>query len=556
MSTTRTSLPAELLQRIVYFSDANTRGNLLTVSRDLQVFVEEATWPREITINSDDDLEVLRARYITRHRARLLRHVLVNFDFPVLRDTEEEPLRCRETAEEGHANDVLFTRRIKGVFEALKRIEEGLGDGGDDLRITLEISQPTQGDNNLQFCDHRRYHSWRLKLLLPEELPMIRCVRRLVVGVTVENSRGLYASDDCCRYQRPVELSVVVALLVKMPRCEAIECQDRHERLPYAFDGAPVLDHFTRPWEGPRRDSRHGFGKAVFGRLGMFEGLREVKMRLPGRYTCCDQRRALPDLVVPNFDYDPVSSALRVMSQGAERFDVCLYGDSTVFWPPTISPDGSQSLKTAMLMPDCDPAVDGSPLPIWPRLKKLSVELMTATPTGTWYFQGVGDGAGGREVGYRITKDHYPPLGDNEADEHWDEVWDEEGGRYENVAPNVFRIVPIDDAVEGVLEAFAKALGRMPVVEDAELFFMLRWDPGEEEGGRVDRGEVERYMPACLRGSSRRPPREQWLWGVGYSTLPGGSRRLDWRVGSWRPSERILNLFREATGDAEEQWLD
>ncbi|KAK0736848.1 hypothetical protein B0T21DRAFT_363866 [Apiosordaria backusii] len=540
------ALPAELLQRIVYFADHDTRKSLLTVSHGFQTFAEEATWPHELDVVSDNDIGQI-ARF-TGRRARLLHRVSVAIKFPELRETREHWLKCRETAAELHANDVFFTRRIARVFDALKRVEESVLDPETIPRIELCIQGPVQRDNGEQPCDHRRYHSWRLHLLSPSALPILRCVRHLEVGVEIDDR----VFGVACRQQRPVDLSVIVSLLTKLPSCKTLECADDHERMPYAFDSSPVLEHFTRPWEGPRRDSRHDFGRAVLLNLETLPALKGIDMRL-GAFECIvDQSKPLPDLVSPEFSHDPVSSALRILSQGVVDFNVCLFGDSTLFWPPS-----PESQPTAMLVPDYDTTVTPPRLPSWPHLKRLKVELLPATPRGGWYFRGAREEAR-REVGYRVTRDgHYPPLEDNEADERWDVRWDQEWAREENVAPNVFRIVPVAEAVEGLLEAFARALGRMPVLEEAELSFKL-YLYYEESDHPGDLRELTRYNQADVTEIRYGTVQcnEKWTWGVKYSALPGDSRRLEWRVGDWRPSERVLNLFRDAVGDVEEKWFN
>ncbi|KAH7628077.1 hypothetical protein B0T09DRAFT_402984 [Sordaria sp. MPI-SDFR-AT-0083] len=59
-----------------------------------------------------------------------------------------------------------------------------------------------------------------------------------------------------------------VALTITTPRqwlpyFHSLESIDIQDSLPFPFDSGPVLDHYARPFEGPRRDSRHGFARAV-----------------------------------------------------------------------------------------------------------------------------------------------------------------------------------------------------------------------------------------------------------------------------------------------------
>jgi hypothetical protein len=251
-----------------------------------------------------------------------------------------------------------------------------------------------------------------------------------------------------------------------------------------------------------------------------------------------DQSKPLPNLIKP-LSYDPFSSALRLFSQHLTHLDLRICTDSTLFWPSS-----SESAAGP---------------PSWPHLQHLHVELHPASPSGRWYFADP-RGAEGRNdaTGYKLTKpDHYyPPVSENETDEEWDETWNLEGGRAENMAPDMFRIVPVDQMVEGLLGAFARALACMPVLEEAELFTVLSWRPGE---GREEEG-------GCLGDNDPPPPpfdpdsKMKYRWGVRYLAGCGGPSagggRLEWQVGDWRPGEALRQLFHSTTSvAAEEQFM-
>ncbi|KAI9778755.1 MAG: hypothetical protein M1816_003908 [Peltula sp. TS41687] len=512
--------PQEVIERVARYSDIDTRRNLLTVSRGFQVAVERASWSGYINLQ-DSDVGKLLALY-HGHRVRLLRNITFSVHFPELRETEEDLLKCRETTEELQANDQLFTRQISDLLIALKTLEERETDPNNRTAgIDLTIQTPHQRDNNIQHCDHRRYHSWRLHLLNSQTLPELSSIRTLTIG---EKSR--YWSDFSCRYERPLDLRVVVDLVSKLPNLEALDCLYLHDRFPFPYEDA-VIRHFTRPWEGPRRDSRRDFGKAMETHAAALPAkLKSAKLHFGNVDELgddMDQSKPIPDLVKP-LSYDSLSSALRVFSQHLTELDLRICADSSLFWP---------SSQEAHATP-----------PSWPCLKRLRVEFHPASPSGVWYFQGP-RGEGRQAVGYEVTEQHYPPVEENEADDEWDDVWSFEGGRYENVAPDVFRTVPIDETIEPLLEAFAKALDSSRSLEEAELFTYLSWCPSEER-------EREYPDPPLDEGKHR--------WGVRY-LASGTSRRLEWQVGDWRPSNALLQLFHgvgrdQYWRDLEEQWVE
>ena len=175
--------------------------------------------------------------------------------------------------------------------------------------------------------------------------------------------------------------------------------------------------------------------------------------------TDMDQSQPLADLVKP-LSYDPLSSALRLFSQNLAELDLRICADSTLFWPSEHEP--------------------GADPPSWPHLQRLHVEFHPASPSGAWYFQGP-RGEGRQAIGYPVTGEHYPPVEENKADEEWDDTWNYEGGRYEDVAPDVFRTAPVHEMIEPLLAAFAQALGTgMSSLQEAELFTHLSWFPSEE----------------------------------------------------------------------------
>lgn len=515
------SLPQELIENIVWHADKDSRLNLLTVSRAFQASVERIHMACVHTLNSGSIkqfLSIYRGR-----RVRFLRSIVFHVNFPEVVDTDEDPLACRETAEDLKHNDELFTRQIFELFNALKTLSERETNVENQPRgLCLKINMNRQPDDGEMFCHHRRYHSWRLHLLKPEDLPTLPSIRAL----HFEPSTNFYLKGV-----RPVDLGVIPELAFKLPNLENLFCPHLYELFPHNYADA-IWRHFTHPWEGPLRDSRHNFARVIENAQDDHAVGQHQHQRLPTKlnkvklhfwaavqsYSNMNQSKTLPDLIHPK-PHDPLSSAIRIFSQGLSRLDLRTIADSTLFWRSSPS----------------------EPEPSWPNLKHLSVEFHPSTPKGTWYFAGPRR-EGINSVGFIIKEENYPPLVENQADEEWDDIWNDEGGRKENIEPNEFRVEPIPYVMEPLLESFARALARMPVLREAELFAYIGWWPRED----IEEDYGEKNQPFVPSESLHR-------WGLRY--LPACREegrlktRLEWQVGGWRPSESVMRLFRNVSGD-------
>ncbi|TPX21389.1 hypothetical protein DIZ76_015346 [Coccidioides immitis] len=515
------TFPLEIIDLIVFFADHETRDQLLTVSRRFQCSVEKYNWSGYCCATRSmmkKFLEMYRG-----YRSRYLRYISVRVEFPYLVDTEKMPIKCRETTDEIQANNERLTRQIMGLFKALKALEEREGPHNRPAGIRLHIENPYQRDNNHKHCYHHRYRGWRLSLLNPEDLPTLSCVQELTINKSSELVGSGYSEES----MRPLDLGLVSALISKLPNLKVLNCLYLSERFPEAYEDE-VVSHFTRPWEGPWRDTRHAFGNTMLSAPTLPHKIEKAKLLFghgPRSELMVDQARALPDLVDP-FTYDPVSTALRVFSQRVVELKIRACADSTIFWP---SPDDAKSES-----------------PSWPYLRHLRVEFRPVSPSGVWYFQG-SRGEGRNTTGFKVTQEHYPPVEENADDERWDDVWAWEGGRFENRCPNMFRIVPNDEVIEPLLEAFAKAMEKMPLLETAELFTMLTFFPGGDTEQEYSDDEIDK----------------RYLWGLRYH-FPKDNKSgplLEWRVGDWRPSKKLLQRFHDlgshrAGEPFQEKWLD
>lgn len=95
--------------------------------------------------------------------------------------TEEDSYNCRETSEELEAHNKRFTGLIAGIFNALSELEERELAHDKPIGICLRIRNPWQA-TEADACPHRKWNSWRLKLLNPESLPILSSVRTLAIN--------------------------------------------------------------------------------------------------------------------------------------------------------------------------------------------------------------------------------------------------------------------------------------------------------------------------------------------------------------------------------------
>lgn len=431
--------------------------------------------------------------------------------YPDTDDEDEEPyvpIPCRETASELKAKDEMLTNQLSQLFNALKIIEEReLELGSQPVDRTLSLITPTVPIHG-HICEHRRFSSWKLHLLNLSNLPSLSSIRTLVIGDDAIFYTYMFESPSAC--ERPIDPSVVFQLASKLPNLETLDVRYLHEGIQYPYE-AEVNRHHSRVWEGPRRDGRWDAAR-VMGDLGAGERLRNLVVRFGEvkAFVHLDQGVAMPDLCC-SAGYDPLSKALRVYSGNLVTLEVQGVVDQTLFWPVE---------------------EEGESRPFWPRLRSLKVTFHSAAPSGRWYFQGQ-KGEGGSASGFQIADCHYPPMEPQEGDDEWDE----DSGRYENSSPNMFRTKPIDEEVEQLFGAFAKALDVMPVLECAELFTFLHFESSDEEkvnllgmeGSRDPEMEISTWNVICR-------------WGVRYVT-GGANARLEWHVGRWRPSRKLEILF-------------
>jgi hypothetical protein len=447
-----------------------------------------------------------------------LRECRLDVSFPLLEQSPESPLPCRETPAEAEAVESHFSGQIHAFFAALHDFEKKStsSDGDEYIRkegLWLTIRVVNQSFTCFPKCLHRRFHSHRLSVRDPDALPQLRRVTKLRLAPEIDGT------DFELDRARPVSLRAPLELLTHLPAVQELDCPWLWERMPVAFR-MRSLRHFTRPWEGPWRDARHEFGAAA----------QELDGRLPGSLTkarlwfwkpdafCVDEDQGiwLPNLTRPDGS-DPLSLGLRTVASHLEHLDLRAFLTADLFKPPVS----------------------------WPRMKRLKVEFHPWCPDGKWYFVGPRGENPHPDGGFEITREeHYPPIAHSEHDDQLDAQYlheSYEGEEEDERDTDMFRTVPLRDKIEPLLSAFAAALRGMPAVEEAELFTYLAWQASEQRREEYEDAEEEPYSQeyAIFR------------WGIRYVPGRDGAQgTVTWQVGEWRPREEVIEAFESLGGEA------
>ncbi|KAK7716348.1 hypothetical protein SLS64_003502 [Diaporthe eres] len=449
-----------------------------------------------------------------------LRECRFDLEFPLLLNSRESPLACRETADQAQAVEAHFSDRIHDFFNALDAFEKLSNTTGNEILVRDVGLWPSIRITNQSFdrhpdCLHRDFHSRRLSLRDPGTLPQLQRVTKLRIF-----PRPDYGADLPFEGARPVSPQAPLELAARLPALRELDCPWMWERMPVAFSSR-ALRHYTRPWAGPWRDARREFGAAA----------RDLSGRLPASLTAMrlwfwrpsafcadeDQSAQMPDLVGAASgasSADPVSLGLRALGAQLERLDVRAFLTADLFRAPVV----------------------------WPRMRWLAVEFQPWCPDGTWYFVGPRGENPHPDRGFEVTREeHYPPEGpdDDAEDREIDAEWAErDGNEVEDRATDAFRTEPRRDKVEPLLLGFASALHEIRTLEEAELFVWLAWQPSEQR--------LEEYMDA------EEPFNQEcaiFRWGVRYVPGTADSKgTVTWQVGAWRPDDEVIRAFESLGG--------
>ncbi len=483
-------------------------------------------------------------KYNARHEPGInpgFGHASLTAEMPLLLNNRPgAPLPCREPPADFEAVNAHFSAQVHAFFNALHDLEDMAARQPSDELPLIRASglQPIISIADQLFardldledsdCLHRAFHTRRLTVQNPENLPILHRVTELRV-----------VPDDAWPakpiYRRPVSLRTPFDLATRLPQLRRLDCPWLGEHFPIALK-SKAMGIVSRVWAGPWRDDRAEFGRAVRYAMPLLpSSLTNVRLWFwqPGHLGDeMDQAVQLPDLVGTSSSdefkhMDPVSVGLRELGSRLEELDIC-----------------------AIITPDVFPASGGDLT--WPHMRHLHVEFHPCGPDGSWYFSGP-RGEDPYARGFVITtEEHYPPGQEDDEETHRvlseeeDEYW--RGGAevlYDHRRPDVFRIRPIAERINPLLLAFASSLRRMPSVEDAELFTWLKWQPSTERAQEYE-------------GSDQVPPTwadgqiVMFRWGVRYEAPAvggNGEGKVTWQVGEdWKPHDRVIRAFEDIVG--------
>jgi hypothetical protein len=224
---------------------------------------------------------------------------------PMLVNLPGSPLACWEPLDEFEAINDHFSAQVHAFFHALNELEDMSANQPRDelplirkdksLRPVIQITD--QSFELYPDCWHRYFHSRRLTVHNPDTLPLLHRATKL---------RVLPARDSTSDPRkeivnmRPVSPRVPLELALRLPNLRELDCPWLWERLPVAFSSC-ALRRYARVWEGPWRDARMEFCRAVSDvRLSLPDSFKKARLWFWKPNVCgddADQAAPMPDLV-------------------------------------------------------------------------------------------------------------------------------------------------------------------------------------------------------------------------------------------------------------------
>jgi hypothetical protein len=208
-------------------------------------------------MDNEDSLENIINEY-SGFRLRFLKYVHYYICFPIFKDDG-----CYESREELVERDEFSTEHIRRIFSGLKKMENraGIRNRGS-YRLTLQIH--FVGND---YCAHRLHSQCRVHLLEPETLPRLVSVNSLYL-LTEDSSQKL-------------DYRILIDLALQVPNSKHLERHmDQEEWTPSSPYEPYTSNSYLHEYDGPRRDSRHNFGKALTLTSGVSPALQRVELDL------------------------------------------------------------------------------------------------------------------------------------------------------------------------------------------------------------------------------------------------------------------------------------
>jgi hypothetical protein len=463
--------------------DRLVRPRIASVSRKWQFAVEPFVF-RDIRVKSTELDEFASVFSAAQSRRRsLLKELTADIILPMYSAAD---CAVWESNQDRLVNDKVASEAVASLFSILS------GWGSDPaIAIALSIALYSPKDHEPHFNPDDplvpRYAYSYIRLSNADKLPVVSCLKYIFW------SAG----------ERVFHPSSIVALAAAAPALEQVW----HVEEPSVFLALTrqLRDDFIQSLEAFR----------------LTPATHEWELSIGSHsYDHCQR---LPNLVFP-YQHDPLCFAVhQTIGNHLERLYYEGPVDPSLFWPYA---EG-----------------EGPREPFWPSLADLCVRLNPGTASGRWYFRAA---PGCR---YNVpasdeplpadTVEHMPPgygsaeeaeealayresmllAGARDDDDHWND------DRYE------FRVVPDDEVMLPLLEAFARAIAQMPAVKKAHLSAHARFP------------HREWFVSYVAPGIPR--PYDDELVVLGVREPAASQPRVFFHVQDWRPSKHVLDLFRK-----------
>ncbi|KAL8730717.1 MAG: hypothetical protein Q9166_003909 [cf. Caloplaca sp. 2 TL-2023] len=303
-------------------------------------------------------------------------------------------------------------------------------------------------------------------------------------------------------------------------QCAKFETKQDIERNSQAFTYAlHALLQFFKTWDVTARgdgveksDTRDDFATSLRALSG--PSLRKFRLNFY-HHDPSNQYFSPPSALIPSApSTDHLSHALHTLSQSSNLT--------------------SLRLDTIVISPDLYWPANPSTPPTWPSLRQFDVQFHMTTPGGEWYFirdptkpidedEGENDSDDPDDADDETDTDSYTASSDSFRPDTFNER--REARDVGSYPIRTFRTVPSDAHINPLLLAMARAAAHMPQLQSMSLTTTMR-DP--------DGAGFEIYFHEAGRRNR-------------HDSEPGdaGKARLYWFVGSWRPVDEVLKIWRE-----------
>jgi hypothetical protein len=210
------------------------------------------------------------------------------------------PITCRESQQELDEKDQMFTRQIASCFGAIEAVEakavkdKAVKKPSRQSTGTIRLVVFTRTRHVHQsYCNHRRFSSWRVHILSPDELPELYSVSGLSICNPLEQD---YHHRQPA--QSRIDLRVIIDLASRCPNLEYLGCEIGIDEWTNSKDLA--LAHYRHNHVGPLCDTRNDFGQAILN-AKLPSALQYVQLYFISNITGAinEQRGSPPNLVEP-----------------------------------------------------------------------------------------------------------------------------------------------------------------------------------------------------------------------------------------------------------------